>query len=123
MVVFSLLQAGEQFRERALLDARRDAQEQARRLRVLLDSPDALADAPAERRFAVQSGALVIPQEVGWITERPPLPSDPIAVARIVEAQRAEFSAHDQEAAAHCYDDLLRRPDGVDPSLSLLALL
>lgn len=107
MVVFSLLRSGEQFRERAALDARRDAQEQARRLRAALDEPAVLAQVPPRHRFELRGAALQIPPEVGWLAPRPAVVQDALASARLCEAQRAEFVALDQSAAGRCYDELL----------------
>ena len=122
LVTWSLLAAVEQGRARAELDARRAARERAQSLRALLADPSTLDAAPPSSRFAVRAGNLQIPDDVGWLQQDAPLPTDTVVADKLRQAQLAEFVRTDQLAARGQFDDLLspRGPTG-DAVLPVLA--
>ena len=122
LVGWSLLRAVEQGLLRAELDARIAARELAQALRAVLRAPAVLQLVPAEQRFAVRDGALVVPAEIGWLRPLPPAPADPVVAEKLREAQVAEFARGDAAAATALHDELLgpRGPQG-DAALPVIA--
>jgi signal transduction histidine kinase len=69
---------------------------------------------PAETRFEVAGGHVVVPDDVGWIEELPPLAADAVVATKVTMAQQLEFAAGDGGDAAVAWAELLgpRGPGG-----------
>lgn len=99
-------------REQAQLDAQARARDQAQTLRLWLRSPDSLDRLPADARFQVAQGRVVVPPEVGWLTQRQAPPRlDFAREERLLQAQHAEFVERDPARASARYGDLLAELD------------
>jgi signal transduction histidine kinase len=95
---------------RAQRDARRAAEATAQDLRRALRSPEALAAAPADARFAIRDGAVVEPEACRALPELgDPRDALPIFVRASLEDLDLEAGARDRvEAAAEGLQDPLR---------------
>lgn len=80
-------------------------------LHTALGSVPVLARLPADAQFRVRGGAVVVDDDVGWLSpnERAGT-SDPVVEDRLARAARAEFGLADRAAAEREFDELLRAP-------------
>lgn len=76
-------------------ELRKSAQVTARTLRALLLDPHTYDDVAREESFVVRDGALVVPDEIGWLDTPPPEELS----EREREALRLEFALGDRKAA------------------------
>lgn len=125
MTGYGLWRGSEDAQQRALWTAQREARDAARGLRAALQSRNVLDHAPAEQRFVVRAGTVVVDPDVGWLTPQDE-PPHPLLKEQLRLARVAEFVDNDADAAAKRYDDVLAdaMPEGdeakaVDPWLLL----
>lgn len=114
VVGFGLYHAAQVERDRAAVAARREAHDLAGNLRLLLTTPAVLALAPAEARFEVRGGDVVVDAEVGWLVAGAAPAPDLALDERRRQAELAEFAAGDATAAAQHYDELLAAAETTD---------
>jgi signal transduction histidine kinase len=102
-----LVASANQLQDRAVLAARRDAQDLALALRACLQQPGILALVPAERRLRGEGGYLVVDPEVGWLEPTAAQIAEAVVHAQLRTAAAAEFVQRDPATAAARFDALL----------------
>ena len=101
-------------------DAEARARDQAQTVRLWLRSPENLEQLPPANRFVVHAGRVVVPPEVGWLTQRDAPPPDLAGEERLQRAHHAEFVAHEPQRAAALFEQLLAElGERTDPTLAL----
>src|SRR5688572_18311201 len=91
-------------------------------LRTAMTSSSVLDQIDPAARFVVREGRVVIDPEVGWLDQVPPSANaDPVVADRLARAERAEFVAHDVEAAGRQFAELLAAPLPADQRLIVVA--
>ncbi|MCC6670362.1 MAG: HAMP domain-containing histidine kinase [Planctomycetes bacterium] len=81
-------------------EAQRGRAEAARDLRRRLADPRLLDAVAAERRFTVRDGAVVVPEEVGWLLAPPPrVPGTPAAWRAAQQIEQAHAATPDGDGA------------------------
>lgn len=104
--------------QRTELASQRDARDLASAMRAALRQPAVLTTIPAAQQAKFANGQPLVDPAVGWLQPRPERPLDAVLAGQLLAAQRAEWSASDQQAARKQFTMLVE--EATTPALPAL---